>query len=365
MKVELNKADFLEMVSNVTGIINGKAIRPDANWVMLETDGEVLVAHAVNGSVGVRDMVDASVVEAGCVVVDGVTLARVANGVSRGDVTLTSDEKFLHIKNGANRTKIALVAPGDEMPIMHFGEEQKTGTSMVITALCGALSDVRYAMSTDNTRVSLTGVYVNLFDDERADIVALDGYRIALSKIYYNGDKIASFIIPARSVNEICKLFGNREGYVEMVVDDGWLFLRNGGTTFETVLLEGTFIDYQRVLPKEFNTTVQVNAKEYKEALKRAAGMTDEKSKIVRLEIGGGKVVVTGGSTIGSSVDELDAKIEGEGNLRIAFNVKYLLDCAKQLYSEVVVFGVNGATKPVMFNDGDNKHVCLPVRELG
>lgn len=363
MKVELNGKEFKELVSKVTGILNGKIVKPSSGWVMLETDGEGLKAHAANEVLGVQTAADSTVFEYGSCIVDGGTLSKVSANITSQNVSLESNDKVLKVKAGTNKSSIALVGTYEEMTAMN-GAGNNSAISVPAIAFCSAMNDVKYAVSTDMTRMILTGICVKTKDNGEMEVAGLDGYRVAVSSLNYDGEKIPPFVIPARGANELVKLFGKYEGYLEMHVADGRLFVESCVTKFETVLLMGEYIDYNRIFPKEFKTKVTVKTNDFKAAIARAATLADERNKLVKMEIKDGLIRLSGASVTGTSEDEIEAKIEGE-DISISFNSRYLSDVSKAVYGEYTLFSLTTAVSPVLFADGANRHLALPVRTVG
>ncbi|MGI5888774.1 MAG: DNA polymerase III subunit beta, partial [Oscillospiraceae bacterium] len=221
-----------------------------------------------------------------------------------------------------------------------------------------------YAAAQSDQRPVHTGIKFFLSLNQLT-MVAVDGYRLAVAnKKIINTDE-RSFVVPARTLNEVVQLIGTSDKEVQITTARRYGVFSMEGYTVLTRLLEGEFIDYKRSIPEGWKTRVLVNTAQLEDCVERASLLiTDRFKSPIRLKIEDKKATVSCRTSLGNAFDELAVEQEGD-DVEIGFNARYLLDALKNSGSDEVWFEMNGPTSPmkVLPKDGDAfLFLVLPVR---
>ena len=227
---------------------------------------------------------------------------------------------------------------------------------------------VLFAVSTDETRAILTGVLVN-FDGGTLKMVATDTHRLAVRTAKVEGgDGSATAIIPARAMNEVLRL-ADDEDPVSVSLAQGQARFEVGNTTMVTRLIEGTFPNYERVIPTTHDRKLTLETGEFQRAVRRAAIVARDNANRVVLETEGAQLVISSESgTVGSAREEIEVAREGD-DIQIAFNAKYLQDVLGVVETEGVVLELTeplrpGILRPIGDNADDYLCVLMPMQVI-
>ena len=223
-----------------------------------------------------------------------------------------------------------------------------------------------FSVSYDESKPILNGVLLKFTEDKKLTMVALDGFRLAMrtEKIdNCTGEK--SVIIPIRALQEISNILLNDEEKIKLTFSSTHLMLNIGTTKLISRLLDGEYVNYGGILPKNFATKVSVNVSELCDSAERALLMAREsKSNLIKLSFSHDTLSITANSEKGSINDEIEINLVGK-EFDIAFNAKYILDIMKVLDEETVYLNMNNSVTPCVITptDGDKfYYMVLPVR---
>lgn len=288
--------------------------------------------------------------------VDGTMFAKVCSMCS-GEVSISTDGKVCTIK-GAGRTRIPIV--NADIPKY----EHVSGKVSVISGdnLARCFNGVSYAISNDQSRLQLTGVYCQ-FGEYGVKMVALDGFQMSVETAQCNGE-IMNAIVPGQFLKLV----------VQGAIPDEDITICTNGTRIEAIsdsmsitcgLLSGEYPDYNRILPKEFKTECIVKTEEFKNALK-CGSIIANKQNLVKLEIGNESIRIMSNSDEADYDADVAGSTHGDG-LTIAFNQKYLMNSINAITAEEVVLRFNTSVTPCVLQGKDivGIRLLLPVRVAG
>lgn len=218
-----------------------------------------------------------------------------------------------------------------------------------------------FAMSTEETRYYLNGIYLHPVDG-KAVAVSTDGHRLAR----INSDVEADFpgvIVPRKTVAEVRKLVGN--GQVEVHVSETKIMFEFGETTLISKVIDGTFPDYTRVIPKDNDKVVVIDAEEMKNASARVSLVSTERTRGVRVDITPGAVTLTTTGNDGDTgVDEIEAEYTGD-LIRFAVNAKYLAEVLQNCAGDTMEFNIGKENDPLMIHPSEDQsalYIVMPIR---
>ncbi len=223
-----------------------------------------------------------------------------------------------------------------------------------------------FATAQDETRPILTGVLFEI-KNKILNLVALDGYRLALKSENLDTDNTISAVIPGKTLNEVSKILEENDENVNITFTPNHILFSIKDTKIISRLLEGEFIKYNSIIPEEYNLKITVKRTVLLNSIERASLMAKEgNTNLVKLDIEDETMVITSNSQLGMVREELNIILQGEP-LQIAFNSKYLIDVLKIMDEDEIVMEFSSSVSPcIMKNKNINNctYLVLPVRLL-
>ena len=347
---------------------------PITNNVLMATDESRLKLVATNLEMAISHWIGAKVEEEGTITVPARLLTDFVGSLpsDKVDLSLASGSKTVELKCARFEARISGVDAKDFPPIPKV--DDGISTEVKVEDLRQGISQVVFAVASEESRPVLTGVDVK-FEDDLLTLAAADGFRLAVYKLSLDTpvSENTEVIIPGRTMAELNRLMGDDDEVVNITVNPGksQILFRMKNTELVSQLVQGTFPQYSQLIPQSYNTKVVVDVAEFLRATRTASIFARDGSGIVRLvatpgggELTPGKITVSARSEeVGDDVGELDATVEGE-EAKIAFNGKYLVDVLGVLReSQVVLETTNPSSPGVIRPVGvDNYiHVVMPM----
>lgn len=266
----------------------------------------------------------------------------------------------------AGRSRFTLATlPASEFPVIDNIEvvERVTLPEATLKDLIGRTA---FAMAHQDVRYYLNGLLLDV-RDESLRCVATDGHRLALAETKLDS-KISArrqIIIPRKGVLELQGLFESGEGDVELELGKNHMRLRRGGVTFTSKLIDGRFPDYEAVIPIGADKDVRVGREELRFALQRAAILSNEKYRGVKLEVSPNKMrIVAHNPEQEEAVEELEVQTS-VSDLSVGFNVNYLMDALAALSGDEIILSLRDAQSSCLLrklDSDDTRHVVMPLR---
>ena len=223
---------------------------------------------------------------------------------------------------------------------------------------------VSFAVAVDEARPILQGVLLQL-KDNKFNMVALDGYRMAIRNEVIDSSDSFEVVIPGKSINEICKLLGDTNNLFTMKLTSNHVLFNIGVTKVYSRLLDGKFVNYSVLVPADNRVLVNVNASELVHAIERASLMAkDGNTNLVKIEIKNNEMEITSNSQKGKSRELVTVDKHGE-DITIAFNSRYLTDILKNIQEDEIVMELTSSVSPCIIKKRSNNtalYLVLPVR---
>lgn len=315
------------------------AIRYSDNQVQVEQPGEALIPAA-----NLRDIVRESVDDT---------------------LSLEVDENVAHIKGGDSHFKIFTQKPSDFPPVPDFeGEPQ---FALQAGQLKGLIGQTLFAAAKESTRYAFNGVLM-VAKAKKVSLVSTDGRRLAMAKgDLVGGDKLekegAKAIIPAKALNLIDKLLDDPEEAVEFQLRENQVIFRTSNATLTSNLVEGQFPPYEDVIPKEADKQMTCGTADLLSAIRRAALLTTEESKGVRMAFTGKKGLKLTSRSPEAGEAEINFACKYEGaDLEIGFNPQFLTEALRVVDTDEVSLDLTAANRPGLLKGGPNfLYVIMPV----
>jgi DNA polymerase-3 subunit beta len=365
MEVQLAREPLLRALQLVQNIVEARQTLPILSNVLIEAPsdqpGGVRIA-ATDLEVGVRVAVPATVLRPGSITLGARKLVELVRELPAQPIGLTLRENgWVQLVCGAASFRLVGL-PGEEFPPLAM--DAATGWVPVDGGrLRGMVGRTSYAMSQDESRPFLNGVYLVLRSRDLR-VVATDGHRLALARAEVESDAELAGIVPRKAVQEMSRVLAGTDE-AALTVSESQFFLRTPGLVLVSKLIEGQFPSYEQVLPKAHPRRLVVEREPLIASLRRVSVVADDRTRPVRLTAAPGTLRLSAQSQeLGEAEEAVPAEFGGE-ELTIGFNARYLLEALAPMDGERVVVELKDALSPGVFKSaGDDTTLCviMPMR---
>lgn len=370
MKVTIERANLLKALNHVHRVVERRNTIPILANVLIKADGNTLSLRATDLDLEITDSAPALVEQTGSTTVPALMLYDIVRKLPDGsEISLqTGDGGVMSLISGRAKFSLQMLPDGD-FPDLQAGDLPVTFT--LTSDLFRRLIDrTQFAISTEETRYYLNGIYFHVIgegSDARLRAVATDGHRLAKIELAAPSGSIGmpGIIVPRKTVGEIQKLLDDPDAIVEIALSDTKLHLTTGTIVLTSKLIDGTFPDYERVIPEGNDKTLKVDKDSFERAVDRVSTVASDRGRAVKLALSNGTLILTvTNPDSGSAQDELAVDYDSE-ELEIGFNSRYLLDIAGQIYGEEATFRFADPGSPTLIEDASNPealYVLMPMR---
>jgi DNA polymerase-3 subunit beta len=369
MRATIERSAFLKALTHVQSVVERRNTIPIlSNVLLLAGDGRLKLT-ATDLDIEIVESVAAEVGKSGATTVPAHMLYDIVRKLPDGaQLELDQAGEGQRVSIFAGKSRFSLQAlPHEDFPDLAAGEFANT-FAIAGSDLRGLIEKTRFAISTEETRYYLNGIYFHEVSGSASlRAVATDGHRLAQAEVPLpDGAKgMPGIIVPRKTVLEVAKLFETVDGAVEVSLSASKIRFAAGDLVLTSKLIDGTFPDYERVIPRNNEKTMEIDTKDFASAVDRVSTISMEKGRAVKLQIGAGKLTLTvNNPDSGSAEEELPCTYDAEP-IDIGFNSRYLMDVAGQVKSEGMQFQLADAGSPTIIRDpGDAQalYVLMPMR---
>lgn len=345
MKIRFEKAKMLEKLVRAMGAVSQKNTHPFTEGVLLETAGDRLKISTYDMEKSVRASIEAEILIEGACVINAQRLLSIVRILPENEITLAVDEELLvTIQSGRSSFSLHALPAKDfpQMPVI-VGKESFTLEQCVLKKM---LAKTFHSIAQIDQRPVLCGAFFKLEKDE-IKVVTCDSYTISVCdyktpvlSMIENLER-TSFIVPGKTVTELMKMLSDEEGqFLTIMITAKNIIFNMENLVFSSRLVEGEYIDYDRLIPKDQPIEAVLDAKAFTDALERAALISEEKiagttKNYVKLSLSGDIMQISSKSVNGNIVEEIPAEHNGD-DIVIGFNCRYLIDTMRAVDSEKV-----------------------------
>jgi DNA polymerase-3 subunit beta len=285
-------------------------------------------------------------------------------------VTLADNQQPGRLTISAGRSTFALATlPREDFPVM-ASSDYATNFAAPAPVLRRLFDKSKFAISTEETRYYLNGVYMHVAQGEGGAVlrcVATDGHRLARidADLPQGAEGMAGVIVPRKTVGELRKLLDDDEAQIAVSVSETKIRFATPAITLTSKVIDGTFPDYTRVIPTGNARRLEVDAAEFARAVDRVATVSSERSRAVKMSLDEDRLVLSVNAPDSGAAEEELAVAYGDEKLDIGFNAKYLLEIASQVDRENAVFLFNSSNDPTVMREGSDTsavYVVMPMR---
>ena len=371
MKATIERATLLKCLSHVQSVVERRNTIPILSNVLIEASGAGAVkVMATDLDIQVIETMNAVSVDVpGAITVSAHLLFDIARKLQEGSqVSLEVSEGRMAVKAGRSRFSLPTL-PRDDFPVIVEGD-LPTSFELPAATLAEMIDRTRFAISTEETRYYLNGIFFHVTDDElRA--AATDGHRLARFTLKKpdGADGMPDVIVPRKCVAELRKLLEESLD-TNVLIDLSASKVRftlggENGVVLTSKLIDGTFPDYSRVIPTGNDKLLRLDPRSFYEGVDRVATIATEKTRAVKISLETDKVTLSVTSPDnGTAAEELPADFKAQG-FEIGFNANYLKDILSQIDGDNVELHLADAGAPTLIRKDDKSpalYVLMPMR---
>jgi len=366
MKATIERATLLKSLGHVQSVVERRNTIPILSNVLIEAreDGSIRLM-ATDLDLQVDESVPANVSQPGATTLSAHTLFDIVRKLPEGSqVELSAAEGKMQVNAGRARFSLSTL-PRDDFPVIAEGD-LPTRFELPAATLRQIIEKTRFAISSEETRYYLMGIFLHVIDDQMR-AAATDGHRLARVTIAKpdGADGMPDVIIPRKAVQELYRLLEELEGTVEISLSPTKVRFGLGSAVLTSKLIDGTFPDYNRVIPTANDKLLKLDPKSFSAGVDRVSTIASEKTRAVKMSVDRDKVTLSVTSPEnGLATEELAADYGSDG-IEIGFNARYLLDILSEIDGDTVEVHLADAAAPTLLRENDKSnalYVLMPMR---
>ncbi|HZV53911.1 MAG TPA: DNA polymerase III subunit beta [Rhodocyclaceae bacterium] len=356
---------ILTPLQSVCGIVEKRHTLPILSNVLMEKDGERLTMLATDIEIQIRTSTTAVGIEKTALTVGARKLQDILRSLPESaEVSLALDDKRLQLKAGKSRFNLQTL-PAEDFPRMLTADGQTARISMSQKQFKHLLALVQYSMAQQDIRYYLNGLLL-VTNGAEMRVVATDGHRLAFASEALNDNlPRIEVILPRKTVLELSRQLADNDEPLEISLSPTQAQFRFGNIELVSKLIDGKFPDYERVIPQQHTKVLQLPRDVLLHSLMRAAILTNEKFRGVRLVLNDGSLkILSTNAEQEEAQEEIEVPYTGE-NLDVGFNVTYLLDVLNNIAVDTIECRLADASSSALFMLPGNdrfKYVVMPMR---
>ena len=370
MKFKIVRSSFFKTLSHLQGIVDKKNSLPILSNILIEAKDNTLTLSSTDMDISIIEKIDCNVFEDGATTINSQILYDIVRKIDDNSEIeiISNDGKLLTLRANGSRFSLACL-PKEDFPII---DQNNSGVNIKINSqiIFKLIDKTKFAISNEETRYFLNGLYFNINKEENKNIVTLvgtDGHRLAKFSHYIedNIDEVSGVIIPKKTIYELSKLLSERDQSVLISISSNKIIFTIDNIIFISKLIDGSFPDYKRVIPKDNLNILKVNREILLAAVDRVSTIANEKSPVIKFKLLHNVLNLNTINNENSTASE-DLKINYNGDdIEIGFNSKYIMDIVNNLEDEEISINLKDNTSPIIATENSNSnlvYVLMPMR---
>ncbi len=367
MKFICEKEKILKGINSVINGVSNKTTMPILEGILIQTNYNEIKLTSYDLEIGIEFILEANVTQQGSTVVNAIMFSEIIRKLPNVDIQIRINENnLLEIECEGSLYKLATMNPDEfpELPKINIDNS----VQLEQTTLKNMIRKTIFAVSTEENRPIFTGSLFEL-NDNKLNVVAVDGYRLAIKSKEVEGESNFSCVIPGKTLNEVNKIISDSFDIITVGIAKNQALFEMENCKIVTRLLDGEFLKYSNAIPQNWETRIKVNKSNIQNCFERillisASSIEKEKKYPVKINIQVGKVTISCANQTGDAKEEILVDTEGK-DLEVGFNPRFFLDALKAIDDEEVYieFGTNRSPciiRPV--EDGDYVYMILPIK---
>lgn len=366
MKLSIEKAKLLKALGHVQNVVERRNTIPILSNVLMSAEGGALTFVATDLDIEISEDTEASIDAPGEITAPAHTLYDIARKLPDGAQVLLKIGADNRLEVDAGRSHFTLpLLPAGDFPKM-TAEGFTHNFILPAQQLRRLIDKTKFAISTEETRYYLNGIYMHAHGG-LLRAVATDGHRLALSEmdIPNGAADLPGVIVPRKTIAEIRRLIDGGDADVSLSVSEAKIRFTYGTAVLTSKLIDGTFPDYERVIPKGNTKELTIDNKIFASAVDRVSTISAEKSRSVKLSLSKDTLALAVNNPEHGNANE-DLMVDyGDEPLEIGFNAKYLLDVSGQIEGRDATFFLDSPASPALVKDSEDTgslFVLMPLR---
>ena len=358
-----NKQDLQDAILIAQKAITGKSTITILEGILIKAQGNTLTLIGSDKDISIETKLAADIKQPGEIVIDSKIFGEIIRKLPNDKVTIeTLDNNTVQITCLKSVFNIVYM-DADQFPELPKINENQI-FSIPQSTLKNMIKGTSFAITQDESRPILQGILFEV-NDGLLNLVALDGYRLAVRTELLDTSNSINAVIPGKTLIEVAKILEDSDENVNITFTTNHILFSLENTKVISRLLEGEYIKYNSLLPQEYKLLVNVKRQDLQNGIERASLMSnDSNSNLIKLNIEPDTIIITSNSQLGKVREEVAIDLQGEP-LQIAFNSRYILDILKNMEAEEIVMEFTSSVSPCILKDkeSDNcKYLVLPVR---
>jgi DNA polymerase-3 subunit beta len=368
MKATIERATLLKGLGHVHSVVERRNTIPILSNVLIDAGEDGIRLMATDLDLQINETVEANVTEPGSTTVPAHTFFDIVRKLHEGSqVELIAAEGRMQVNAGRARFTLATL-PRDDFPVIAEGE-LPTRFELPAGMLRQIIDKTRFAISTEETRYYLNGIYLHVSDEAQPVLkaAATDGHRLARVTVPRpeGAQGMPGVIIPRKCVAELRKLLDEVDGTVQVSLSDSKIRFGLGNAILTSKLIDGTFPDYSRVIPTANDKLLKLDPRAFEEGVDRVSTIASERTRAVKMALDRDRVTLSVTSPEnGTAAEEVPADYGSDG-FEIGFNARYLMDILNQIEGDLVEVHLADAAAPTLLRENDKApalYVLMPMR---
>ena len=351
MKFTIDRSSFLKPLGHIYSVVERRNTIPILSNVLIESDASKVSFTATDMDMDIVETVGCIVSSQGKLTVSAHTLYDIVRKLPDGS-EIQIELIDLNVEVSAGKSRFILpTLPVDDYPIM---TEIEKGNEFSLEAvdLANLIDNTKFAISSEETRYYLNGIYLHVPDikSDKLRAVATDGHRLAQAEVPIpkGAENMPGVILPRKAVGEVRKLIDSTDGLVTIIISKTKAKFIFPTSILTTKLIDGSFPDYQRVVPKENLNKLLVSNSHFSKAIDRVSTVSMEKSRAVKLSLSNNVLLLQVNShDLGNASEELDVNYTSDP-IDIGFNARYLLDISGQIQGKDIELSLSDSASPAL-----------------
>lgn len=361
MEIQVTQENIAKALSSVGRVANSRGTLPILSNVLIKTVDNRVSVSATNLDIAITHFIGSKVKKEGAITVQAKLMHDFISSLPNGVIDMKLTDSKLSIKT-EKYTSIINGVPADDFPVMPAIAK---GEQLVLNAkyMKHALQQVVVAASTDEARPVLTGVYIHS-DGDQVYVAATDSYRLAQKLIKASGE--VSLLIPATAIQDLLRIIGDSDGDLILSYDEQQVLFTVGDVELVARLIDGKYPDYQKLLPKKFETVARLKKTDFLNITKVSSLFARESAGSVTVDVNEDDQLVSINaiaSQLGENTASADAEVKGQGS--ITLNSRYILDALHACDGDEITISFNSKLEPCIIQDPSSKdylHVIMPLK---
>lgn len=371
MKLTIDRAALMRSLNHVQSAVERRNTIPILSNVRMQAEDGMLVLSTTDMDLEISEAVEAQVKTPGATTAPAHTLHDIVRKLpddAKVELSLADSGNVMTVKAGRSMFKLSCL-PVTDFPEIG-GAELPHSFNIPAADLRALIDRTKFAMSTEETRYYLNGIYVHEADNGGVKVlraVATDGHRLARFEMPLpdGASGMPGVIVPRKAVGELRKILEEAADTIEVSLSQSKIRFTFDHIVLTSKLIDGTFPNYEQVIPSGNNKIVEVNPKIFSSAIDRVSTISDGKSRAVKIALNGKTMTLSANSPEAGSATE-DLEVNSNDNLEIGFNARYLLDITQQIAGDGCRIVLADAASPTIIQDTADAsalYVLMPDRK--